>query len=230
MTNYSPDRGVVTTNPLYSDSEVFPLLPGEEFVASKSPTFSTGVKRAASGREVREAYFSNALYEFKITHEFLRNLTGWEELESLIAFFNSRQGKYGFFYYYDPEDPQVSGVGLAVGDSSTRTFQLLRTRGYGGSYATTEPVYAVWNPQGGVAGVNPLTVTVGGVVQDPSTYSVAPWGLLTFNTAPTAGQTVAWSGCPLYVCRFDQDDLELVQLASLLWSQSKGLTFVSLKP
>jgi uncharacterized protein (TIGR02217 family) len=230
MTYYSPDRGVVTTNPIYNDTEVFPLLPGEEFVASKSPTFSTGVKRAASGREVREAYWSAPLYEFKITHEFLRNLTGWQELESLIAFFNGRQGKYGFFYYYDPEDQQVAGIGLGVGNGSQTTFQLLRTRGVTTPYATTEPVYAVWNPSGGVSGVNPLSVSVGGVVQSPTTYTISPWGLLTFNTAPANGQTITWTGCPLYVCRFDQDDLELVQLASLLWTQSKGLTFVSLKP
>lgn len=230
MTNYSPDRGVVATNPLYNDSEVFPLLPGEDFVASKSPLFSTGVKQAASGREVRNAYYAAPLYEFKITHEFLRNINGWPELEGLISFFNSRQGKYGFFYYYDPEDPQVANQTIGIGDGATTTFQLLRTRGAGLAYATTEPVYAVWNPTGGASGVNAMSVALNGSVQSASTYSVAPWGVLTFNTAPANGAVISWTGCPLYVCRFDQDDLELVQLASLLWSQTKGLTFVSLKP
>lgn len=230
MTNYSPTRGVVTTNPLSTDAEVFPLLPGEEFVASRSPLFSTGVKRAASGREVREAYYSSPLYQFKITHEFLRNLSGFNELETLIAFFNARMGKYGSFYYYDPEDPQVSAQALGTGNGSTTSFQLLRTRGAGLATATTEPVYAVWNPTGGATGIYALSVSVGGVVQFSSNYTINPWGVLTFTTAPASGAAIAWTGCPLYVCRFEDDVLETAQLAAMLWSQTKGLTFTTVRP
>ena len=231
MTNYSPTRGVVTTNPLYNDGEVFPYLPGEDFRASKAPTWSTGVKAAANGREVRNPYFASPIYEYKITHEFLRNISSWPEVESLLAFFNSRQGKYGFFFYYDLEDPQVSNLAVATGNGSATIFQLIKARGVGTPYQTTEPVYAVWNPAGGVAGIKTLQVWVNGVLQTYGTgYTIAPWGQLTFATAPASGATLTWSGCPLSVCRFDQDNLDLVQLASLLWTQSKGLTFKTFPP
>lgn len=225
---FTPDRGIVTTNPLYNDAEVFPYLPGQEFTAKKTPTWSTGVKRAANGREVRIPYWSIPIYEYQINHEFLRNVNSWPEAESLIAFFNSRQGKYGFFFYYDSEDPQVSALQFGVGNGSTTTFQLLKTRGSGTPYQTSEPCYAVWNPSGGFSGITPLTVYVNGV--STSAYTIAPWGQITFSTAPANGAALTWSGCPLQVCRFDQDDLEMVQLASLLWSQGKGLTFCTIHP
>ena len=228
---FSPDRGVVTTNPLYNDSEVFPYLAGQEFATQKSTEWSTGVKRSSSGREVRQEYFNIPQYRYKLNHQFMRNSSSFPESESLIAFFNSRQGKYGFFYYYDIEDPQVSNIAFGTGTGSATVFQLIKARGVGTPYQTTEPVYAVWNPAGGVAGINTLQVWVNGVLQTYGTgYTLAPWGQLTFATAPASGATLTWSGCPLSVCRFDQDDLELTQLASGLWAQTKGLTFTTIHP
>ena len=120
---------------------------------------------------------------------------------------------------------------FGTGNGSTTTFQLLKARGVGTPYQTTEPCYAVWNPSGGFSGISALAVYVNGSLKTYGTdYTLAPWGQVTFTTAPASSAALTWTGCPLAVCRFDQDDLEITGLASALWAQTKGLTFVTIHP
>ena len=60
-------------------------------------------------------------------------------------------------------------------------------------------------------------ITVGGILADPSTYTVGSTGVITFTTAPTAGQTLAWTGMFAYLCRFVDDNLQLEQFMNNLW-------------
>lgn len=213
-----PSVGVVTAADLSTDPDVFPQLPGQAFVVERGSNFSTGVRQAASGREIRTAFYSAPLYNWKIKLNVLRATPALPEVAQLIGFFNSRRGKYGCFFYLDPLDNVVANEPFGTGDGTTTTFQLQRRAGLPSIYTAPEPVYACWQTP---------TVTVNGVAT--TAFSIGPWGQLTFDAAPAAGAALAWSGQYLFVCRFDQDNLPLGQLYAELWNQ-QGLPFVSLRP
>jgi uncharacterized protein (TIGR02217 family) len=211
-----PTRGVVTAadlTALYADVDVFPYLPGREFVASKAPKWSTGVKTAATGRTIKVGYYSAPTYNFKLKHEFLRNLASKPEVATLLGFFNGRKGRYGFFFYLDAEDYQATDQAFAQGDGVTKTFQMVRT--YGGSI---EPVQAFWNTP---------VIKIAGVTT--AAFTISPWGVITFTAAPASGAALTWTGSFLWVCGFDDDQLDIGQIVKELWSQD-GLPFSSLKP
>ena len=217
-----PTRGVVTAatqGDLYTDPDVFPHLPGRDFVSSKGPAWMTGVKRAASGREVRDAAWSAPIWEFKLKHPVLRDLTAKPELQKLLAFFNSRMGRFGFFFYLDEDDYQVTAPTVfGTGDGETDTFQLVRKVAPDTPYASIEPVYALWNAP---------VITINGT--PTVAFTVNPWGQVDFTSPPADGAALAWTGRFLYVCRFDQDKLSVEQIVKALWSQD-GMTFCSQKP
>ena len=214
-----PNTGVVTDTDLSVNADVFPALPGQEFIQSKAPSFSTGVRQASNGREVRASFWDSPIWKFKVNYAVLRNRAALPETQKILAFFNSRRGKYGFFFFRDPTDDTVdAGEFLGTGDGTNRVFQFTRAVGRGTPYVTREPVRALWLAP---------TVLINGT---PTTaFTIAPWGVLTFTSAPAASAAITWSGKFLYVCRFDQDEMSLVQLLKDLFSQD-GLQFKSIKP
>lgn len=213
-----PTRGVVTATDLSTDGEVFPQLPGSDFLMSRNPRFSTNVSRSSSGRTTRTSLFSSPIYTFKIVHNVLRDDASMVEIQKLTAFFNTRQGMFGSFFYLDSSDYQVTDEPFGTGDGSTATFQAQRSVGRGTSYARIEPIYAFW--------IAP-TVKVAGVTTVPA--AINPWGQITFTTPPANGAALTWSGKFLWVCAFTQDQLSVQQIVNGLWSQD-GLTFESIKP
>lgn len=229
MVSPYPTRGIVTAanlTALYADGEVFPGFPGRDWMVSKTPMWSTQIQTAASGSEVRAGWYAAPKYSFRLQHPVLRDLasvgTYGSELQQIIGFFNSRKGRYGFFFFYDPSDNTATAEGFASGDGTTTKFQLTRTVAKGTPFAAVEPVYALWG--------NPTSVTVAGVAKTITTdYTISPWGVITFTTAPANGAALVWSGTFLFVCRFDTDQLELHQLMSYLWEQ-QGMPFVSDQP
>jgi uncharacterized protein (TIGR02217 family) len=216
-----PLVGVVEAADLATHPDVFPMLPGRGFLMTKAPEFSTGLRKATSGREVRTAWMSAPRWWFKVRHEFLRNLAAKPEVGAMLAFFMSRLGRFGFFFYFDETDHTAEDQVFGVGDGGRRTFQMVRTVGAGTPYSYIEPVYALWK--------RPV-VKVGGVVKVyGADYVIEPWGRLVFSAAPASGAALTWTGDFLFVCRFDDDRLDLAQLSVDLWSQD-GFEFVSLKP
>lgn len=213
-----PSRWVVTENPISYAPDVFPVLPGRRMESNKTPMFSSGMKQLASGREVRTAYWSGPRWKFDLSYEFIRNRVSQPELTKIWGFFASQLGKYGAFFYQDPYDNTVTGGTLGTGDGTTTNFQATRTLAGGTGYAFNEPIYAFWQSP---------TVYINGL--QTSAFSVQPWGVIRFNTAPTSGQSLTWSGNNLFVCRFDQDDLNTKQMFFDLFS-ADGLSFISLKP
>jgi uncharacterized protein (TIGR02217 family) len=217
MTPY-PTRAVVTTDDLADDPEVFPALPGLEVTVTKAPVWDTQIRRSASRREIRIARSSSPLWRFRLRHEFLRDLPAHPELGRILAFFNARLGRFGFFYYLDPEDHTVEDHVFATGDGTTRNFTLSRTINSGGVHVSQDPVYGLWEQP---------VIKIDGV--PASGVTLATWGRVTLASAPASGAELSWSGKFLYVCRFDQDEMDLERLARSLWSQG-GLQFMSIKP
>jgi uncharacterized protein (TIGR02217 family) len=215
MQSYLPSRWLITAPNFADDPDIFPLLPGFSFIASKRPQWNTAVSQASSGRERRRMGWSYPLWNFKVGYEVLRDGPNYQELERLQAFFNAHAGKYAEFFFCDPSDNQVTDQRFATGDG-TATFQLTRTIG-AGNLTFVEPVRGVFN--------TPI-VKVNGAIR--SDYSIGPLGQITFAAAPAAGAALTWSGNFLFLCRFDQDDLDVQQMMQGLWSQS-GLAFVTVK-
>lgn len=214
--SYLPSRWLITAPNLADDPDIFPLLPGFGFVTSKKPQWSTIVSQASSGRERRRMAWSYPLWTFNIGYEVLRDGPGERELQKLYAFFNAHAGKYQEFFFFDPSDNAVADQPFGIGDGNTRTFQLSRTIG-AGNLAYSEPIRGVANaPVVKIAGA----ATTG--------YAIGPLGQITFAVAPASGLPLSWSGNFMFLCRFDQDDMDTAQMMQGLWSQS-GLSFVTVK-
>jgi uncharacterized protein (TIGR02217 family) len=211
-----PSRWFITSPQFANDPDIFPLLPGFSFITSKRPLWSTGIASAASGRERRRKTWSFPIWNFKVQYEVLRDDPTNAELQKLLAFFNNHAGMYQQFLFYDPSDNTVTSQQFGTGDGTTKTFQLTRTLG-AGNLTFVEPVYAA---------VNTPTVSVNGITT--TAFTIGTLGQITFTTAPPAGQALVWSGNFMFVCRFDQDDLDTQQMMQGLWSQS-GIAFRTVK-
>lgn len=109
---------------------VFPLLPGLMWEVKRTPLWSTKVQRSVGGKEVRAAFYSNPIWSYQLSYEFLRDgnaaQVGFNELQTLQAFFLQRQGAFDSFLFKDPNDNYVAGHGFGVGDGVTVGFQLQR--------------------------------------------------------------------------------------------------------
>lgn len=213
-----PTRGVVTAaslTALYTDPDVFPRLRGREFIANKAPLFSTRIKTASNSREVRVSDYPYPIWNFSVTHSYARDLASDPDVQKLFGFFNGRQGRFGFFFYYDEAEPAVSNYQFGTGNGTQTKFTIMRPVGAATAYETSEPVRAFWNTP---------TITVNGT--PTAAFTIAPWGEITFTTAPANGAILRWSGSFLFVCRFDDDTMSLKQFASSFW-EPDGLTFVS---
>ena len=212
---FLPVRWPVTTPDGADDPTIFPRLRGQTFLLSKDPKWSTAVATAQSGRERRRKLWSYPRWSFKISYEFLRDCLGTPDLQRLSAFFNMHAGRYAEWSFFDPSDNAVTGQAFGVGDGVTTMFQLVRGSTFGG-ITFTEPVRSV---------LGTPTIYVAGAVAPVASITA---GIVTFPSPPAAGAPLAWDGQFMFLCRFDQDDLDAAQMAQGLWSQA-GLAFISLK-
>lgn len=195
---------------------VFPSLPGLTWDITRTPVWSTTKKTAVSQREYRTANMAFPRYKYKLSFEFLRQGGSFAELSQLVGFFNARQGSFDSFLFVDPDDYTVTGQVIGAGDGSNKLFQMVRT--FGGFI---EPVY----DDNSV----PL-IYVNGVLKTAGTdYSVSTTNLVTFVTAPGAGQSVTWSGTYYRRVCFTQDSAEFNKFMNALWSL-KTLEFITVLP
>jgi uncharacterized protein (TIGR02217 family) len=215
---YLPMRWLVTTPDLADDPDVLPRLAGQGFLLEKTPVWSTTVRTAASGRQVRASQCATPTWRFRLAYDVIRDRVTQGELARLYGFFNTRAGQLGSFFYYDPGDNLVAGEEVATADGAATTFQLTRTVAAGGPYAFKEPVYVLNGAP---------SVTVNGAAA--TGWSVGAYGQIIFSAPPPENAAIAWSGSFLFWCRFSQDTLSPAQMVRSLWSLD-GLQFESVKP
>lgn len=201
-----PDRGLVA-------DDVLPYMPGQTYLAKKSPAWSTGVQKSASGRRRTTAYYPAPFWTFQINYNAVRKRPGMDEWSRLVAFFNKRKGQFGDFLYFDRTDHQVTKHRFGVGDGATRSFQLSRAID-----GWVEPIY-------GVVSIDLLTVA--GI--PARGYSVDEFGLVTFDLAPHMGQILEWTGAFFFRCAYDSDSLDGTQPFGRIW-EMKNISFTSIKP
>ena len=87
---------------------MLPYLPGQSVTVTKAPKWSTGVIRAASGRERRTAYWSFPLWQFELQYEVIRHRPTTPELAAMWEFFNVTQGQFGPWLFVDPTACQIA--------------------------------------------------------------------------------------------------------------------------
>jgi uncharacterized protein (TIGR02217 family) len=194
---------------------IFPALPGLGWNIKRTEIWKTRVQEAISGKEVRIADWSFPRHQWELTFDFLRSAPSFAEWQSLIGFFDLRQGAFDSFLYGDADDNAVTDQPIGTGDGTTTIFQLVRALG-----GYTEPMIAT----------NVVTnIKVAGVVQGGGTYSVdANTGLATFTASPASGAAITASFSYYFRCRFSADSVDFEKFMSQLWS-AKSVKFLSLK-
>lgn len=197
---------------------IFPTMPGLKWGTVKTPMWSTGIQKAASGRELRGAFYSFPRYKISLGYEVLRS-GALAELQTMVGFFNARKGSFESFLYLDPEDNAVVNQQFGVGVSGQTQYQLVRA--YGGN---VEPVLA---PQLVVHGGADPVIMVNGVVQT-SGCTVTEFGVVTFASAPAVGAVLSWSGSYYWRCRFMQDSADFDRFLYQLWALKK-IELITLK-
>ncbi|HEY1525005.1 MAG TPA: DUF2460 domain-containing protein [Candidatus Angelobacter sp.] len=115
-------------------------------------------------------------------------------ISQLLALHFRAKGKCGNFLLRDPSDYQAVAAQFGVGDSVSKTFQLVRPIGTDGD------VDIVQNPNG------PIVVSVSGT--PTSAYSLSNTGIVTFNVAPAANAVLTWDGFYDFRVKFAEDSLD----------------------
>jgi uncharacterized protein (TIGR02217 family) len=194
---------------------VFPDLPGLKWSTTKTPLWKTRVQQSVSGKELRTALMSFPLWRYSLAYEVLRAEAAYQELQTLIGFFNARRGSWDDFLYRDPDDNAVTAQQFGVGDGATKDFQL--TRPFGGF---VEPVQNVNGTP---------SIYKGGLLQaTPVDYSLSATGLVSFVAAPANGVALSWTGGYYQRCRFEQDTAEFTQFLKDLW-EARRIEFRTVK-
>lgn len=192
----------------------FPTLVGVDSSVFKTPIWSTDVKKTASGREMRASFYSYPIYKFSLKFNVLRADAAQLEFQTLIGFFNARQGQYDSFLYTDPTDSVVTAQHTGTGNGTATVFPLFRTMG-----GYLEPIMYT----------DSMAVYINGVVQVGG-YTIAnDPAIVTFATPPGPGLAITITGTFKYRCRFLQDETEFEQFMYNLWN-AKKVEFTSLKP
>ena len=187
----------------------FPSFPGIMWPVRRKPSGSTIRQTAISGKRTLLPQMVTPRWSWEIGYEFLRSAYwgAYTELEGLTAFYLAQMMAGTCFAYTDDEDNACAAQGFGLGDGTTTVFQLVRARG-----GFVEPVLLPTITQ----------VTVAGT--PTAAYTLADKGLLTFTVAPTLGQALAWTGTFSWLCRFDEDSLDLSRFMVGL-SDAKSLKF-----
>jgi len=200
---------------------IFPTLPGQLW-PKRTPEWSTRTQEAISGKQTRVSLWSYPRWTWELSFEMLRSIAATPEFQTLVNFYNGRQGSFDSFLFTDPSDNAVTGQGLGIGDGHTTSFQLVRA--FGGIGGFVEPI---WAPN------LVSNVYVGGVVQSPASWQVNGWGTpspgqVIFTTAPATGLIVSADFSFYFPCRFTEDQVEFEEFMAGLW-MAKSLKFQSLK-
>ena len=182
-------------------NQILPIeLSGMAWECTKRPEFSTIVQPTVTGHDVRLSRRSQAVYEFKLTNQWLNNI----DKGVLDTFFLMRKGSFDDFLYAD-EDSVIGNQPFAVGDGVTTEFQLKKI--------THDAVEITQN-----IAVNPSLFVNGLLKTAGLDYSLHKNGLVIMTIAPDLNAVLSWTGKAYYRCFFAENTLEYNQFAYLLYN------------
>ena len=185
-------------------NSILPSFPGLAFGITKRPIWYTNTADAVSGRQYTLRRRLYPLWQFRLPYEVLRANVAFSELQQIVTFFNSRNGKYDDFLYLDPRENAVTAQGMGTGDGVTTAFEFVRAWG-----GYTEPVGGTGSP---VISLNGVAKTLGVDWNIDAKLRVA-----TFVTPPAPGVAITWTGTYYYRARFINDYLPLEEFMQHKW-------------
>lgn len=198
--------------------QAFPSLPGIMWPVKRSPSGLTTRQVALQGKRTILPQMPTPRWTWELPFEFLRSALwsdgngaagSYSELETLAGFYLQQMVGGTAFAYTDDADNAVTAQGFGSGDGATTAFQLVRSRG-----GFVEPVYL---PGAG------FTVSVNGT---PTVAFTESKGVITFTVAPANGALLTWTGAFAWICRFDEDSLDVASFMSGM-SEARSLKFSS---
>ena len=186
----------------FIESPRFPERIG--YRSSGGPAFYTEIVPTISGREYRNAKWSQSMHKFDLEHA-VKNATEIAELQTFFeAVAAGRANMFRFKWRQDYSFTVATGqLGGGVGDGAETIFQI-RKKYTTGSYSyyrdikkpTTTPTLRVYQ--------NAVETTQAPGAGNFQYSSVT--GLVTFGTAPGVGVALTCSGEFDYPVRFDTDE------------------------
>lgn len=195
---------------------IFPALRGMGYPLTKTPDFSTGNFIGVSGIRLRQIRRLNVLWTFELTYEALDSAemypgVGTESWQALAGAMVAGYGSVQNFLLEDDTDFTITANQIGTGDGSNKNFVITRPMGVGISNLTTyqEPVGWV-----NVADVTQVTVAGSPV---GSGWSITAPNILSFTTAPTAGQAIGITVSRFYFQVTFPDDVSFEQIMFNLW-------------
>lgn len=190
-------------------SLVWPVLPGLAFPVVRVPQWRNGRQEAVSGKESTVKYRRYPRIRWELQYEILRDDLSVSEAKALTGLFNACAGSFDTFLYTDPDFNAVTLESFGTGDGTSTAFQLIATYQNAGGPGAPERVQNLNGaPQ----------IYKAGVLQTLTThYTIGPTGIVTFVTAPTAGQALTWTGGFYYRCRFEGDELMMAKIMGQWW-------------
>ena len=194
----------------------FPSLPGLDWGIKRSPAGASVRQEALNGKRTILPQRATPRWSWELPFEFLRSAAWgdgtYSELETLTGFYLAQMMSGGAFGYTEPSDSVATAQGFGTGDGTTTQFQLVRSRG-----GFAEPVYLP----------TITTLTVGGVTKVQGTdFTLGSTGIVTFGAAPAPAAALVWTGTYQWLCRFDDDSLNLAEFMQGM-SEAKSLKFSS---
>jgi uncharacterized protein (TIGR02217 family) len=186
------------------DEIELPLRAG--FGSKGGPNFSTEIVVIDSGYERRNQNWSQARRVFDAR----TGVRSASDAATLLSFFHARAGRARGFRLKDWSDyssaadnlssPSFSDQNIATGDGATTLFQLVKNYTSGG--VTHSRIIA--KPVGGS-----IVIGIGGALLSSGWSVDTTTGLVTFATAPAAGQNITAGFLFDVPVRFDTDALSL---------------------
>jgi uncharacterized protein (TIGR02217 family) len=194
---------------------LFPSLKGVAFPVKRAPIFRTMSQESVSGMDNPIELWAFPRWAYELTYTVLRSDIVNQEWQTLATFFLGQRGKSRVFQFTDPDDGSVTDQLFGVGDGVTAAFPLVRTLS-GGSFTFSEPVFA------------PTITNIKDNGTPTAAYTLGTQGLVTFNTPPTIGHSLTWTGTYNWLCRFDTDGADFQKFLSQFWELRK-INFTTIK-
>lgn len=181
--------------------------PGISLNTEGGPTRRTEIIALASGREVRNAQWAAARRSYNAGY----GVKSMADIETVVAFFEARQGRLYGFRFRDPFDHRSSRWGaepsptdqfLGEGDGAARRFQLVKRYDSAGAASGSGATRRIAKP---VAGSVACAIDGAPIVAfvDPAT------GIVEFAEAPPPGARITAGFYFDTPVRFDTDSLRI---------------------
>jgi hypothetical protein len=177
-----------------------------------------------SGREVRIPYFSESMWEWELSYDYLPDAgipdagTFDSDVHALMGFFQSTYGGQYPFLYRDPDNCQTTGSYIGTTDGRRGNYQIF--------YSVIPSAGPTMTAAVGYVDTSQLfKVYLDNVLQSASSYEVLThvWGnqQINFNGTPPAGKSITVDMSFLFFARFIDPVYSFEEFLSKIWLAKK---------